>query len=531
MLARLAVRRAFGENQLKLTFLTLDRNSKAAHRAVLLLILAAALVYAAGLNPYLQGGGDDVYYLAVAKSLVEGKGFASGHLVGSPPDTYHAPLFPAILAGLYRFFPNDYVLLKLASLVPTLIGIYLVFRLALEYMSPRRATLISLLFALNPLVFRSTHDILNEPLFTVLSTATLFCLKRYNESRSYAGWPFWGSVLFASASYYTRSMGIPLLMTAVLYFLVQRKWKRAVLVCCGIALLVVPWLIRKSLLGPSSELQLTYAPFYLAQDPTDPHSPTVTLADLAIRVPRKGIGYLVRELPALIAFPDFFDGVSLAYFQPVFLLVMALGLFLSMPVLIGYLRCARQGRLLLALYVPLYFVPLVTCSFSSHRFLVPLSPLLLLFLVEGVISLPMRRWSRLAMVVIITIALISDVSELRRSHTLEIPTQEEWQLVRWMEENSPADAVLMGGPIGILYLHTGRQGVPLWGKLMQQEILDRIHKYGVDYVALYPGADHSQDAASAQTARNLAELMQGHVDQFVLVYENEDVVLCAVELP
>jgi len=516
---------------MKLVLFTMGQNSRSAHRAVLLIIFAAALLYAAGLSPYLQGGGDDIYYLTVAKSLLEGKGFASGHLVGNPPDTYHTPFFPVLLAGLYRFFPNDYVLLKLASLVPMLIAIYLVFRLALEYVSPRQATIISLLFALNPLVFRSTHDILNEPLFIVLSTAALLCLKRYNETRSYDGWPFWGSILFASASYYTRSMGIPLLMTAVLYFLVQKKWKKALLIGSGIALLVAPWLVRQALLGPSSELQLTYAPFYFAQDPTDPYSPAVTLTGLALRVLRKGTGYLVRELPALITFSDFFDGVSLAYFQPIFLLIMTLGLFLSMPVLVGYLRSVRQGRLLLALYVPLYFAPLVTCSFSSPRFLVPLSPLLLLFLVEGMMSLPMHRWSRLAVVVIIAITLISDGAELRRSHAVEVPTQGEWQLVEWMKENSSPDTVLMGGPIGILYLHTGRQGVPLWGKLTQQEILDRIQRYGVDYVSLYSDADYSQDAASAQTARNLTELIQNHVDRFVLVCENEDVALYSVELP
>jgi 4-amino-4-deoxy-L-arabinose transferase-like glycosyltransferase len=468
----------------------------------------------------------------VAKSLLGGKGFASGHLVGSPPDTYHTPLFPVFLAGLYRLFPNDYVLLKLASLVPMLIAIYVVFRLALEYASPRRATLISLLFALNPLVFRATHDILTDSFFTLLSIVALLCLKRYNDTGSYFSWPFWGSIAFASAAYYTRSMGIPLLITAVLYFLVQKKWKRAVLVGCGIALLVAPWLVRKLLLGPSSELQLTYAPFYFAQDPTDPHSPAVTLVGLALRMLKKGIGHLVRELPALIAFPDVFDGVSLAYFQPIFLFIMALGLFLSMPVLIGYVHTVRRGRLLLALYVPLYFVPLVTCSFSSPRFLVPLSPLLLLFLVEGIVSLPVRQWLRLAMIVIIiAITLISDGAELRRSHAVEVPTQGEWQLVEWMKGNSSPDTVLMGGPIGILYLHTGRQGVPLWGKLTHQEILDRIQRYGVNYVSLYRDADYPQGAAPSQTARNLAELVQNHIDWFTLVYENEDVALYSVELP
>jgi hypothetical protein len=36
-------------------------SAKVAHWTVLLIVFAAALLYAAGLSPYLQGGGDDIY--------------------------------------------------------------------------------------------------------------------------------------------------------------------------------------------------------------------------------------------------------------------------------------------------------------------------------------------------------------------------------------------------------------------------------------------------------------------------------------
>ncbi len=498
---------------------------------VWLIVVAAALSYVAALEPHLQGGGDDVYYLAVAKSLLLGKGFASGHLVGSPADTYHTPLFPLTLAGLYRFFPNDYAFLKLASLIPTLLSIYLAFELALPYVGPRRATLLSLCFAFNPLVFRATQDILTEPLFTAFSTAALLCLRRYSQARSDLGWPFWGTVLLAGAAYYTRSMGLPLLAAAVLYLAVQKKWQKAILVGGSLALLVAPWLLRGYLLGPPSELQLTYAPFYLVQDPTDPHSAAITLPTLALRVLRKGIGYLVRELPALIAWPDFFAQVSLVNFRPTFWPIMALGLLLSMPVLVGYLRGIRRGWWLLGLYVPLYFAPLVACSFSSPRFLVPLSPILLLFWIEGVPSLLSPRWSRLALIAVLALALVCDVAELRRAHTLEIPTRQEWQLVAWLAENTSPEAVLMGEPVGLLYLHTGRQGVPLWGKLTQPEILARIGRYGVTHVALYAAASGVQDAASSQTTANLAAVIRRHAERFVLCYQNEQFTLYAVQTP
>jgi len=500
-------------------------------RTVWLIVVAAALSYGAALGPHLQGGGDDVYYLAVAKSLLYGQGFASGHLVGSPADTYHTPLFALTLAGLYRFFPNDYALLKLASLIPTLLSIYLAFELALPYVGPRRATLLSLYFAFNPLVFRAAQDILTEPLFTAFSMAALLCLRRYGQARSNLGWSFWGTVLLAGAAYYTRSMGLPLLAAAVLYLAVQKRWQKATLVGSALALLVAPWLLRSYLLGPPSELQVTYAPFYLAQDPTDPHSAALTLPTLALRVLRKGIGYLVRELPALITWPDFFDQVSLVNFRLTFWPIMAFGLVLSTPVLIGYLRGLRRGWWLLGLYVPLYLAPLVTCSFSSPRFLVPLSPILLLFWIEGVRSLLTPRWARLALVFVLVLALVCDVAELRRAHTLEMPTRQEWQLVAWLAENTSPEAVLMGEPVGLLYLHTDRQGVPLWGRLTQGEILARIRRYGVTHVALYSMPGGVQDAASSQTTANLTAVIRHHAERFVLCYQNEQFTLYAVQMP
>ena len=509
-----------------------DLDSSAAHWTALLkmIVLAATLLYLAGLSPYLQGGGDDVYYVAVAKSIVEGEGFSSGHIAGSPPDVHHTPLFPVLLAGLYYFSPNNYVLFKLISLASGLVCICLVFKLSSEYVSPGRALLVSLLFALNPLVFQLSHAILTELLFTSFSIAALLCLERYDESGTDFNSAFWGSILFASAAYYTRSMGVPLLITAVLYFLVRRKFKRALLIGGSIFLLASPWLLRGILLGPSSELQVVYAPFFFAQDPTDPHSPTITLADLVIRMLRKGGGYLGRDVPALMAFPNFFGSISLTFFEPLFFLKLALGLLISVPMLLGYLKCLRERRLLISMYVPLYFIPLLTCSFSSPRLLVPISPLLLIFFVEGVETVFGSRWLHRVVAAMVVIALLSDALELYKAHTLEMPTRGDKLLVEWMDENSPADAVLLNGPIGTLYLHTGRRGVPLWGKLTQQEILDRIRKYGVDYVAFYPGGDYGQDRATAQTAQNLKRLIDDRVGEFVLVYEKEGVALYSVQL-
>jgi hypothetical protein len=98
-----------------------------------------------------------------------------------------------------------------------------------------------------------------------------------------------------------------------------------------------------------------------------------------------------------------------------------------------------------------------------------------------------------------------------------------------MEENSPPDAVLMGGPIGILYLHTGRQGVSLWGRLSKEEILSRIQGYKVSHIVVYPEKDYGKDTGQAFTAKNLSELVNSDQGELAPLYQTGEVLIYLVK--
>ena len=75
-------------------------------------VLAAALIPSARLAwefrdlPHFGYFHDDSIYLVTAKSLAEGRGYRILSFPGEPPQTKYPPLYPALLAAVWKFAPE-----------------------------------------------------------------------------------------------------------------------------------------------------------------------------------------------------------------------------------------------------------------------------------------------------------------------------------------------------------------------------------------------------------------------------------------
>ena len=72
------------------------------------------------LDPHCGEYHDDALYLVTARALAQGEGYRLASLPGAPPQTKYPPLYPALLAGLWRLwpdFPANLPLLKGLSLL------------------------------------------------------------------------------------------------------------------------------------------------------------------------------------------------------------------------------------------------------------------------------------------------------------------------------------------------------------------------------------------------------------------------------
>src|SRR5262245_12487243 len=91
--------------------------------ALTALMLAGILVVSASLRVHTDVCGqchDDGIYVLTAKALAEGEGYRLTNLPGEPPQTKYPPLYPVLLALLWKLwpdFPANLVLLQGLSII------------------------------------------------------------------------------------------------------------------------------------------------------------------------------------------------------------------------------------------------------------------------------------------------------------------------------------------------------------------------------------------------------------------------------
>lgn len=343
------------------------------------LLLVGGLLALAQITPFLSDAGDDAEFLILAKALVMGQGYVWANDWDASPHTKYPPGYPLLLASLVRLtrtaesLPDTVVPAKILS---TLLFVGL---LALLYVFARRRYPAPLpllgvaLVAVNPYVLEYAAEVLSEIPYAVVSMAALVWFDRlgsHKQPRGHALSVVVSSLLLAAA-YYTRAVGISLVGAAVAAAVVQlwraRGWRgpaRTLLLSALLAAaLIAVWEIRNIVLLRES----VYAGQLVQRDPSGQEGGTVAAAELPQRALRNAATYLSRPVsgplgPALVM-------VSIA-------LVSLAGLGLGRQV-------RRSGWRVAELYVLIYAGVLLFWNWTGGRFLVPLVPLLSLYVLLG----------------------------------------------------------------------------------------------------------------------------------------------------
>lgn len=118
---------------------------------------------------------DDGIYVVTAKALAEGHGFRIESLPGTPAQTKYGPVYPAILALVWRAvprFPENVIPMKLvtaAFLVPWLWLTYVFLRRVLA-VSPLAGAWICIITAGLPWTVKCAGTLLSELPFAALAT-------------------------------------------------------------------------------------------------------------------------------------------------------------------------------------------------------------------------------------------------------------------------------------------------------------------------------------------------------------------------
>jgi hypothetical protein len=196
----------------------------------LVLAPSAWLAWSSRDAPHLGYFHDDSLYWVSAQSLARGDGYRIQSLPGEPYQTKYPPLYPLLLAAVWKLnpaFPDNLPLAVLSSWL-TLVACLFVARIAFRDLGagPKGAWVLYGVLALSPFYALCGISLLSEPLFACLSLGALALIERAREPSSGARLAV-AAGLVASAAWLTRTNGVLLLPAGLLVFLIGKQYRRA----------------------------------------------------------------------------------------------------------------------------------------------------------------------------------------------------------------------------------------------------------------------------------------------------------------
>ena len=276
-----------------------DRRLQAALFA-LALVPSALLAWEWRAMPQLGLHHDDGIYLVTGKSLAEGHGLRIESLPWQPFQTKYPPLFPALIAAIWKFgppFPENLKLATLAAWCMLPVSLFAVRKLFQRFGFEKwELSLLTLAVGMHPLMCLLSTVLMTDLLFLGLFIGCLLVAERSLDPREHA-WLALVSGLMAGLAYLTRTAALPIVVTATVCFVMRKQARRGVLFLAGMLPPVAGWQAWASAhMMPARDPALMYYTNYLGSQLA-----TVHLDNLP-RVLWYNLDTLLSELARLVVF-------------------------------------------------------------------------------------------------------------------------------------------------------------------------------------------------------------------------------------
>jgi hypothetical protein len=224
-----------------------DRNgwSRLDSWCAIALTALAAIVVVLAITPHPAGVfQDDGAYVVLAKALAQGDGYHYINLPNAPGATHFPPLYPLLLAGLWKIgpeFPANIQMFKFANallLGLAAAGAFVLARRKLGMSTWAAAATAAAACISAPLV-GIARMVLSEPTFLAVLCPVLFLVERSADKGGPRSALLAGFV--AGALGLLRTLGVFLVPATALVLASRRRWLDAALVLIAGALVLAPW--------------------------------------------------------------------------------------------------------------------------------------------------------------------------------------------------------------------------------------------------------------------------------------------------
>jgi len=419
------------------------------------LMLALAPLYVSALRlPALGLFHDDAVYTVTAKALAEGRGYRIISLPDEPLQTKYPPVFPLLLAAVWKVtptFPDNVTALKAVPLVGAIAWLLLTLRLyrALGVPRPLSVAAVAAVASVTWVLYLSV-TLLSETVFAALCTAALVCVEADGdfETQAPSTLRVVQAAILAALATLTRTVGISLVLAGIGWLLVTRRDPRRAAIFMVVAgAILLPWTIWIAANPDAGYYGVSnYAGWNVLTLSRD-----ITLA-LRARVLAMNMLWTGQAPAMLFDVPAGPAAVMITFF------VLALGVF----------RLGRPCRVTFWFLV-FYLLLILGWAWPPQRFVVVVLPLLL-WPVLALVS--KTRAATLAATAVVLLLAGHSASAMRQHVQDSVPRGrlepgaldvETWDEVTaanaWIQSHTRLDERLMGNLDPMYYLWTGRKAV------------------------------------------------------------------------
>ncbi len=492
------------------------------------LVLVAALIAGTGLGMLrfdsFQVGTftDDAHYVVLAESLATGQGYRLINFPVAREEWAFPPGWPLLLAPLAAVFPGDYNALKLLPFLLWLGSILVMYRLFRMYLPRPYWQICLLLSSVNPTLIGTSGMLMSESSFLFFSLLALVLYKSWASVTPERGNRYFFMLMLVVASYvpFIRTIGLALLISIAVSLALSGRLRESVIAAMWFLAGLVPQIWINSGNGLAF-----ISPGYQSQ---------VFDGTIVAKIGQMWANALAYcdELIASSIVPVFgpniaraIDGLKIGFVAP-----LANALILLM-IGIGACRSARKllpisiHALIYLLGILLFWNPDV--GSAQSRFLVPLVPILYIFLIRGA-SWLLTLVRRLAekhqsAIVVVAACLVMLVSLARNVQDWRNPVRDRITDLsigtEWIQENAAPDAIIMARDPVPDYIHARRKTVPY--PVEGASLEDYVRANGVDYIMVRPKLQTPRTTELGEFIdTHLLPLLQADQARYTLVYQN-----------
>ena len=450
-------------------------------------VLLALAVYLMRVDIVVGQYVDDAWYVLLAQAIASGQGY---HLISAPTPELAAilpaapPGFPLVLALVHAPMPdlpaNEFGL-KLVSVL-AMLGVGAVSALYYRDRSLPAPFAIALAFVvvITPaFVFFATSTVMSEPLFTLAEITAIVLVGRQR--------PVLGG-LAAAAAALVRSAGLPILLAATVWYLVRRERRSAVLFLSTAIVALLPWMIYARAHATSLDVRLqhggahvfTYSEQFWMRRAGESQSGQISATELPARVAAALVDIFGRDTGAIVL-PELYrspiesgqettsvggrrSGLSQGSMGNT-AGTMVVSALLSVLALIGFIARWRRGAEVADWFVPIALLPIIFFPHWAYRLVLPLTPFLYGYLVDGVQALT-NSWAR-----VVRISLMCLVGLHLADHAMYriqidnavwlTDARESAEVTDWMRRELTGPGAVASTNPALIFLQTGRRGVAI----------------------------------------------------------------------